>query len=156
MNRLLSEQLKIVKGLLPVADAFAGTKTSDVVRLDLYGKALFVVFKGAGGTGTSTITIQASAANDGSSPTAIPFKSRRVASGDTAGDVTDQAAAGFTTTAGADEMYLIEVDAQDCPEGKPWVHLKAVEVADDPVTGCVLAILGDARYSGETLPSAIA
>lgn len=156
MNSLLSERLKIVKGLDPVADAFAGTITSDVVSLALYDRVCFVVHKGIGAVGTSTFTVQASAANDGNSPTAIPFKYRRVASGDTAGDVVQATAAGFTSTAQSSELYLVEVSAADCPDGKPWVHLKGVEVADGAVVGSILAILGDPRYQGATLPTAIA
>lgn len=156
MNSLLSERLKIVLGLAPVADAFAGTVTSDVVALKKYGRALFGVLKGVGATGTSTLTVQASAASDGSSPAAIPFKYRRVASGDTAGDVTQATASGFVTTAGSTEMYLIEVAAEDCPSGKPWVHVKAVESVDSPVVGAIVGILGDPRYGGDDLPTAIA
>lgn len=156
MNSLLSERLKVVKGLDPVADAFSGTVLSDVVSLALYRRAMFIYYKGVGTTGTSTLTVQASAANDGSSPTAIPFKYRRVASGDTAGAVTDATTAGFTTTAGSSEIYLIEVDAADTPDGKPWVHLKSVESVDSPVVGCIIPILGDPRYGGATLPTAIA
>lgn len=156
MQSLISERIKIVKGLDPVADAFAGTVTSDVVNLGLYGRVCFIVHKGVGTTGTSTLTVQASAANDGATPTAIAFKYRRIATGDTAGDVTDAAAAGFTTTAGSSEVYLIEVKAADCPDGKPWVHLKAVEVANDPVVGSILVVLGDPRYAGDDLPTAIA
>lgn len=157
MNSLLSERLKFVKGLNPVADAFAGTVTSDVVNLGLYKSAAFIVHKGVGTTGTSTITVQASATASGGTPTAIPFKYRRVASGDTAGDVTQADATGFTTTAGSDEMYIIEVDAASTPDGKPWVHLKAVEVVDSAVAGSILCVLGDCRYGpADDLPTAIA
>lgn len=154
-NSLLSSRLKVIKGTDPVADAFDSTITTDVVNLALYGVAMFVVMKGVGATGTSTITIQASAASDGASPTAIAFKYRRVASGDTAGDSTAATTAGFTTTAGSSEVYLIEVRAADLPDGKSWVHLKAVEVVNSPVAGAIAILLGDPRYQGATLPTAI-
>ncbi len=73
----------------------------------------------------------------------------------TAGDVTAATTAGFTTTAGSSELYLVEVKSADLPDGKNWVHLKAVEVANDPVLGGILVILGDAKYGGNSLPSAI-
>lgn len=154
-NHLLSEEVLPVKGLDPVADAFAGTVTSDVVSLSLYEKVCFLVYKGVGATGTSTLTVQASAANDGGTPTAIPFRSRRLGTGGVPDAVVQQAAAGFNTTAGSSDMYLIEVLAKDLPEGKPWVHLKAVEVVDSPVVGCIIPLLGDPKYSGAELPSAI-
>lgn len=158
INKLISECLKYVFGIKPVADALAGTKTTDVVNLGLYKKALFALNRGVstGGLGTQTITVQASALNDGASPTAIPFKYRRIASGDTAGDITNAEAAGFTTAAGGSDGYMIEVDAADCPEGKPWVHLKSVEVVDDPVVASIDIWLGQPRYAGDDLPTAIA
>jgi len=152
---LLSEKLKFVTGLAPVADAFSGTVTSDVVSLAKYKKALAKIIKGVGTLGTSTVTVQASAADDGASPTAIAFKYRRIASGDTAGSVVDATTAGFTTTAGSGDSYLIEIDADDLPDGKPWFHIKMVEVVNDPVLGGIEIILGEPRYAGLTLPTAI-
>ena len=77
-------------------------------------------------------------------------------SGDTAGTLTKATTAGFTTTAGSNESYLIEVDARDCPAGKPWVNLQAVEVVDSPVIGSIEIVLEDANYYGDTIPTAIA
>jgi hypothetical protein len=142
--------------LYPVADALASTVTSDVVNAGLYGKVAFLVWRGVGTTGTQTLTVQASAANDGSSPTAIPFRYRRMSSGDTMGAATAAAAAGFTTAAGGSDLYLVEVDPADTPDGKPWVHLKSVEVVDAAVLAGILILLGDPRYAGDTLPTAIA
>lgn len=155
MKSLLSEDIKIVKGLDPVADAFSATVYSDIVNTALYGKLAFVVYKGVGTTGTSTITILAGTNNSGTSEEAVPFKYRRVASGDIAGDITDATTAGFTTTAGSSEMYIVEVDPADLPESKPWVRLKAVESVDSPVIGAIVGLLGAPRYGGENLPSAI-
>ena len=58
---LLMENRHFVKGLDPVADAFAGTVSSDVVSMREYGRVLFIVHIGVGATGTSTITRQAAA-----------------------------------------------------------------------------------------------
>lgn len=156
MNGLLSEYLKVIKGLDPVADAFSGTVASDVINMGLYDRALFVVQKGVGATGTATITMQATAANTTSSPTAIPFKYRAVSSGDTAGSITDATTAGFTTSAASSELYLCEVRAENMPDGKPWLHLQSVEVVDSPIVGSILILLGAARFTGATLPTAIA
>lgn len=158
-NSFLSERLKIVSGLAPDADALAGTKTTDVVNMGLYERIMFVVHRGAGTTGTQVLTVQASAANNGASPTAIPFKYRRIDVGsgtpaDEADDFTDATASGFTTEAGGSDVYLIEVQAADLPEDKPWVHLKSVEGVDAAVDASVLIVLGNARYGGN-MPSAI-
>lgn len=156
MNSLISERAKVVVGAAAVADAFAGTKQFEAVNMGKYDRLLAIVHKAVGTTGTSTLTVQCSSDAAQTGATAIPFKYRRVASGDTAGDITAAAAAGFTTTAGSNEMYLLEIQASDCPEGKPWVNIKSVEVADDPVLGGALYILEGAKYAGESLPTSIA
>lgn len=158
MNGLWSERNHIVKGIDPVADAFAGTVTTDVVSMKNHSKAVFLVYKGAGATGTSTITVEACDDFTPSNTTAIPFRSRRCAnSGDTQGDVTARAAAGFATTAGASEVYVIEVNAEDLAgTGYSNVRLKAVEVANDPVTGGVAIILADPTFARATQDTAIA
>lgn len=156
MNSLISENVKIIKGLDPVADAFAGTVYSDSVSMAKYDRAAFVVYKGVGATGTSTLTVEASSDASRTGATAIPFKYRRVASGDTAGDVTSASASGFATTAGSSEMYIIEVESSDCLSGKPWLSLKAVEVVDSPVAGGILVLASGAKYAGDDLPTAIA
>ena len=155
MNSLISEKLKIVKGLDPVADAFSGTVYSESVSASKYDRISFIVYKGAGATGTSTLTVESSSDASRTGATAIAFKYRRVATGDTAGDVTSAAAAGFTTIAGASEVYIVEVQASDCEDGKPFLSLKAVEVVDSPVAGGILVLLGDAKYPGDNLPTAI-
>jgi hypothetical protein len=156
-NSLLMERLHIVKGLDPVADAFSTTVYSDVVNLKQYNRALFIIYKGVGTTGTSTITVQAG--SDVSAPptgaTALPFKYRRINSTDVEAAWTQATTTGFVTTAGSSELYEIEVDSSLTPDAKPYVCLKAVEVADDPVLGGILIILGDARYESAAKATAV-
>lgn len=155
-NSLISERIKFIKGLDPVADAFSGTVYSDSVSFAKYGRVAFVVYKAVGTTGTSTLTVECSSDASRTGATAVAFKYRRVASGDTGGDVTSATSAGFDTTAGSSELYIVEVDASVCPAGKPWVHLKSVEVVNDPVLGGILVLADDAKYHGSVLPTAIA
>ena len=99
--------------------------------------------------------IEASSDNSGTGAEAIPFKSRE-GSGDgvALGDLTTRAAAGYTTLAGANSLDVIEVEAADTPEGKPFVRLTAVEAADDPVTASILTLLSDASYEEAVMPDA--
>lgn len=157
MKALISENLKFVGGVLgPVADAFSGTVYSDIVSLSKYKKAAILVVRGVGTTGTQTFTVEASDDFSASNVAAIPFKYRRRASGDTLGAITDATAAGFTTAAGGSDAYILEIDADDLPEGKPNFRLKSVEVVDAAVVADVQIILGDTRFAGDTLPTAIA
>lgn len=145
-----------MKGLDPVADAFASTVYSDIVDFRDYHSLVFVVYKGVGTTGTSTLTVEASDDTSGSNTTAIPFRYKAITSGDTEGALTAATTSGFTTTAGSSQLYLIEVDQQEMGDtGYNYVRLKAVESADDPVVGAVLIIGNGARYAQDVPASAI-
>lgn len=146
----------LVKGLDAVADAFAGTVRSEVVNMEAFGRALFVLHKGVGTTGTSTITMEASDDVSATNVTAIPFRYRICTTGDTWGALTDAAAAGFATTAGSSQLYAIEVDAAELGDtGYNFLSMKCVEVVNDPVLGGILIFLHEPRYGQAISATAI-
>lgn len=146
----------VVNALLPVADAFAGTKYTDVINMKDFNHVQFVIQKGAGATGTSTITVEACDNVTPSNVSAVPFKYQVCTTGDTFGVLTAAEATGFATTAGADQLYKIEVDADAlAASGYGYIRLKAVEVENDPVLGGVIAILTEPRYGQEVPNTAI-
>ena len=135
------QEAHLAKGLDPIADGFAGTVYSDIVNMGDYAGATFIVYKGVGTTGTSTITVEASDDVSGSNVTAIPFRYKAITSGDTEGALTAATTAGFTTTAGSSQLYAIEIDSEELGDtGYQYARLKAVEVANDPVLGGVLIV----------------
>lgn len=146
----LISNLHFVKGLDPVADAFAGaTVYSDVVDMQEYDECLFVIHTGVGATGTSTLTVEACDDIVPTTTAAIAFRYKAILSGDTHGALTAAAAAGVATTAGNSKIYVIEVQAQDLVStGYRYVRLKAAEVVDSPVLGGILIILGAPKYQG--------
>jgi hypothetical protein len=147
---------KFIKGLDPVADAFSGTVYSDIVSMANHNCAKFIIYKGVGTTGTSTITIEACSDTSGSAVSAIPFSYQAITTGDTAGALTAVANTGFTTTAGSSQLYLIYVDAEAlAASGYQYVRLKAVEVVDSPVLGGILINLLEPRYNQAVQASAI-
>lgn len=157
MGNLSFGERHIIKGLDAVADAFSGTVYSDAVNLKDYHAGRFIVHKGAGATGTSTLTIEACDNANGDNPVAVPFHSQSHIGGtDVPADVVARSASGFNTTAGASQLYVLEVDSQRLPAGKSWARLKAVEVADDPVLGGILIELFKPRYAAQVPASAIA
>jgi len=138
---LNTEILHLVKGLDPVADAFSGTVYSDIVDMKDHREIIFVIYKGVGTTGTSTITVEASDDNAGSNVSAVPFWYRAITTGDTHGTLTAATTAGFATTAGSSQLYIIGVtQEQAISSGYRYVRLKAVEVVDSPVLGGILII----------------
>jgi hypothetical protein len=150
----MKSNVHVVKGLDPVADAFSGTVYSDIISMKNHRHIQFLLYKGVGATGTSTITVEGSDDASGSNVSAITFKYQAVTSGDTHGALTAAAATGFTTSAGSSQLYKIEVDAsQLAASGYPYIRLKAVEVVDSPVLGGIVAILSEPRFDEAVQPS---
>lgn len=144
------ECFRFAKGLDPVADAFAGTVYSDSLNASEFHKVFFIIHKGVGATGTSTVTVEADDTNSPLGSTAVPFRYRRMNDTDTPGAVTEAAAAGFTTTAGSSDMYVIEVDCKAlAATGFKYVFCKMVESVDSPVVGSI-AIFACPRYADHT------
>ena len=138
---------KLVKGLDPVADAFAGTVYSDIVSMKNNNHVEFIIYKGVGTTGTSTITVEACDDVSASNSEAIAFNYQAITSGDTSGAYTAATTAGFATTAGSSQLYKIELDAEALIDsGYEFVRLVAVEVVDSPVLGGILVNLTEPRY----------
>lgn len=152
MLRLI-ENARFVNALAPVADAFASTVYPAGINLANYEDLTFVVQKGVGATGTSTIQV---VAGDDASPaneSAIPFNYRRIPSDNiTPGAVTAATSAGFVTTAGSSDAYVIEINAKAlAASGYKYAHLKMVESVNDPVLGSVLAIATGPRFADSTV-----
>jgi hypothetical protein len=150
------ELLHFVKGLDPVADAFAGTVVSDVVNMSGYGTCIFTIVKGVGATGTSTVTVLACDDVVPTNSAAVPFMYRAITTGDTEGALTAAAAAGFATTAGSSQRYIIEVDDLAlAASGYKYVQLKMVELVDDPVLGGIEIMMTHARFAQAVKATAI-
>lgn len=143
------QNLHWIKGLDPVADAFSGTVYSDIIDMSEFQEICFVIYKGVGTTGTSTITVEASDDISGSNVSAVAFWYRAITSGDTHGALAAATTSGFTTTAGSSQLYAISIRSKDIvASGYKYCRLKAVEVVDSPVLGGILAVMGQPTYAG--------
>lgn len=145
-----------VIGLDAVADAFAGTVYSDIVNMGDYSGCTFIRHEGVGTTGTSTLTVEAVDDVSGTNQTAIPFRYKVMTTNDIEGALTVATAAGFATTAGSSDLYMIEVDSEELGDtGYQYVRLKMVEVANDPVLGGVLIFMTGNRSAQDVPATAI-
>lgn len=140
--KLLLEGLRVVNALPPVANAFAGTVYPTGINISGIGKLFFILQKGVGTTGTTTVQV---VAGDDASPlteSAVEFTYQRIASNNTTiGAITKAPTTGFLTTAGSADTYVIEVDAQRlAASGYKYAHLKCVEGTASAVLGGVLAL----------------
>lgn len=164
MYKNFLETVKIVKGLDPVANLQTGSPVvSNEVNMGLYQQALFLLYQKSGGTNTGTLVATMEACTDaaGTSPTAIPFNYRKVPTGtsDTLGALIAATSAGFTTTANETAVYAVEISADEVQQAianKPYLRMKLTAGVTDAVLGSILTLLGDGRFQGATLPSAIA
>lgn len=154
----------IVNGIVPVADAFATSATTDFISLANHGRITFVIHTGnaTSGTANGTVTLLASAVAAGSSTTALAFKYRVCASSttvDTWGALTDAASTGFSMTVGDNYVYTVEITADSVEAqaaGKLFVACKVTEVTNDPIDAGIIAILSDPRYPQAVQVTAIA
>lgn len=158
MSTLKIGDTHLIKGLDAVADAFSGTVYSDIINMSGFHQVEFVIHKGVGATGTSTITVEASDDVSATNVSAIAFHYQKATGADDVpGSVTAAAAAGFATTAGSSQLYRIYVDcAALAASGYKFVRLKAVEVVDSPVLGGILVLGKQARYKDAIPVTAIA
>jgi len=140
----IPSDLHFVKGLDPVADAFSGTVYSDIIEVGGEGIG-FLIYKGVGTTGTSTITVEACDTTVPGASSAVVFWYKRIATTDSGW--TAATTSGFATTAGSSDMYLIAAPKDVfASTGYKYARLKAVEVANDPVLGGIAAFVYGLRY----------
>jgi hypothetical protein len=155
---MLSESVaKPIKALAPAADRWNTNPVTDSISMANHNKLTFLVYQSGGTTGNATLTVLASTDSAAAGAEAIPFRYRKMTTGasDVLGNVTNATTAGFATTANEDSIYEVEVLSADLPQTKPWVHMLCTETTNDPVNGCVIALLSEARYAGLTQPTAI-
>jgi len=160
MSARLAELLKLVNGVAPSSDVYDSDPATDVVFFKNYDRIMFVLIQKTAGsnTGTATVTLEKCDDATPTTATAVAFtywKNEAAATADTFTKAT-ATTAGFTTTANKTAIYIVEAKASDMGDGFPACRLQLTEAVDDPVIGCVLAICGDARYPGDSLPTAIA
>lgn len=123
----------------------AGIAYTDVINLAKYRKVLYVIQKGAGASATGVVTVESCDNVTPSTPTAIAYHYKVCTTIDTYGDWVSVASTGFTTTAGANQCYLVEVDASELSGTDKYCRLKITETVDAACDGCVLTILGSPR-----------
>lgn len=153
---IFTEFNHLVKALDPVADAWAGTVSTDVINMKDFSHCTFISFMGVGTTGSSTITVEACDDVVPNNVSAIPYHSREILTGDTPGALTLRAAAGFINTIGSSKIVVVEVDSDAlAASGFGYVRQTMVESANDPVLGGILAILSGARYARNVMATAI-
>lgn len=129
-------------------DMYNGSPAGDIINMQDWRQCFFIIHRGAGATGTATITVESCDTTVPGTATPIPFMSRTMTTAtDTWGAWTQRTAAGYTTTAGANTAEEIWVRAEDLHDADKYVRLQCTEVVDSPDDGGIVAILTDPRYA---------
>jgi len=148
-----STHFRAAQGLPPVADALAGTVYSDIVRCD-GGKVIFILQRGAGASGRSTLTVEACKDVSPTETAAVPFRYKEISGVDVEGELTEAAAAGYQMTAGANRIDIIEVDAARlAAEGFAYCRLKAVDTVSDPMLLGILILVEKSNHIQDVMAS---
>lgn len=141
----------------PDADVFAGTVTSDRIKVPGTGKLQFLVIKGVGATGTYTITLNSFAAATGGTGTLLPFRYKNATGAaheiDDADGYTTATTAGVLIAAGSSASTLVDVRFDEVTPGEPYVELTTTEGVDSPIDGAVVAIIKDGDRPGSGVSS---
>jgi len=137
----------IIGGLAPNADAFTGTKYTDIFEVQGEG-AGFLYWMGTNdGAGNAQVTVEACSTTGAAATSAVAFKYKACTTLDTWGAWTEATTTGFATSATSDNLYLIWVDAKEIAStGYKYVRLKSVEDGGDPVDGVIVAFVVNPRY----------
>jgi hypothetical protein len=144
-----------VVALAAVANAFAGTVRSTIFNLKNYMGCEFWIHKAVGATGTATITVNACDTTVPGNRTAIPFRYRSQTSSDTWSAVSVATTAGFTTTAGSNQLYEIIIDASEVAKtGFQYVELTSTEVVASAVLGGIIWV-GHESNQPQSVPATV-
>ena len=160
-GNIFTENANIIQALEPASRAMNGS--TDIINVALQHAITFVIQKGAGAVGTATVTVDACDTVGPGNTTAIPFQYRRMIGGtNTWGALTVATAAGFVTTANANDMYEISVDPAEvtaatvnAATGNHYVRLTMTQVDATNVLIGIIAILPRQVYDQQVPISAI-
>jgi hypothetical protein len=129
------------------SDYSTGNPATDILSLENYNDAYFLVIKGAGAVGTATITMESCDTVVPGTATAVGFEYKVITSGDTDSAWTTVASTGYLITAAADKMILVHVSAAGLYSTNKFLRMQLTETDSTACKGAVVAFLANPRYS---------
>jgi hypothetical protein len=160
---VVAEEGHIVN-ILPPVD-ITGGKKSQAFSMANYQHATILLQVGVSAAAWTSIIVKAGSATaaigaDVANATAIPFKMYKQetagADKDVLGAPVFETASGETSVSANDGIfYVIEIDANELPDGKPYVQLVLANGANSVIASAV-AVLSGARYAEQASPTVTA
>ena len=119
--------------------------------------ATIIIQGGVSAAAWTKIIVRACTLQAGGTATDIPYRLyvEETDAGDTLAPVEYVAATGRTPTANNNVLYVIELDARELPDGKPWVEVALTNTANSVIASC-LVILSGGRYGSSASPTVLA
>lgn len=142
----------VVQALAPVSTS--GGKTAQAFSMKKYQHASIILLRGVQAAQSTSIVVNACSDASGDNPVAIPFNvfKAETTNSDVLGPKVAVAAAGFQPTGTSGTFYVIELDASELPDGKPYVQVVETNGANADLAA-VVAVLSGARFEEDQSPS---
>ena len=137
------------------SDWATGNPSSDVVNMEGWDEALFLVVKGAGAAGTMTLTIDSCDTATPTTATPVAFQYWTCTTPDVWSAMNEATAVGFVTTAGANQMYACRIKAAGLSGTNKYVRLDVNEVDGTATDGTIVCILSKGRYVHEVMDTVL-
>ncbi len=156
------EDHHVINLVVPVADFITGDVTTDEVCMSRYNHCAFIVATGVNGSEHDIgFTVESCSTIGAGNNTAIGFQYTQtlgdsLVSINTWADYVTATSTGFMTVtaasnSAANRTFIIDVDAEDLSATAgvqhEYVRLVMAESGADAITGCVIAILSEPRFS---------
>lgn len=156
---VVSEQGHVVQLLAPVD--ITGGKVAQAFSMKEYQHASILIMAGVSAAAFTKIIVSACTATGavgtpGAGATAIPFSIYKQETAGEAHDVlgarTAVTSAGYTPSANDGIFYVIEIDANELPDGSPYVQLSLTNTSNSVIASAV-AVLSGARFAETQSPT---
>lgn len=129
------------------SDYTTGNPSTDILSLENYNDAYFLVIKGAGATGTATITMESCDTAVPGTATAVGFEYKVITAGDVEAAWVTVASTGYLITAAADKLVLVHVSADNLYSTNKYLRMTLTETDSTACKGAVVAFLANGRYN---------
>lgn len=150
----IAEECHIVNALPPL-DIDTAAQTTDWLHLKNHSHVTFIIQMGVTGA-TCAVTVEEASDASGTNNTAIAFAyyKEETANGDTLAARATATSSGITTSGNNGIMYVIEIDASQLSDTKPWVAVQFADPGAATFASCV-AILSGSRFAKDANATAI-
>lgn len=129
-----------------------GGKTSPAFSMAKHAHASIILMIGVSAAAEGAITLNACSDAAGDGATAIPFSvfKGETANSDVLGARVAVTAAGFTPPATDGIFYVLEVDAQQLPQGLPYLQLACADTTNSVIAAAVAILSGPRQASDQS------